>query len=128
MLAKTSLPSSSDTMKQTSNKTGFGRLLLLLEVSLVLAIFFVIARYYSASLSAVGGLASSAAAATDATASSSRPTVYMIRHGEKPASGNGLNAEGLERAQCLRTVFGADGNYNIGYIMAQEPKPGKYCI
>ncbi|CAK7199505.1 hypothetical protein SEUCBS139899_002185 [Sporothrix eucalyptigena] len=59
--------------------------------------------------------------AATATASSGT-TLYMIRHGEKPDSGNGLNAEGLERAQCLRTVFGASSSYNIGYIMAQQPK------
>ena len=52
------------------------------------------------------------------------PTVYLIRHGEKPDSGNGLSAQGLERAQCLRTVFGASSEYNIGHIMAQTPKSG----
>lgn len=50
------------------------------------------------------------------------PTVYLIRHGEKPDSGNGLSTQGLERAQCLRTVFGASSGYNIGHIMAQTPK------
>ncbi|KAJ6036276.1 hypothetical protein N7540_000555 [Penicillium herquei] len=50
------------------------------------------------------------------------PTVYLIRHGEKPDDGDGLSAEGLERAQCLRTVFGASSSYNIGHIMAQTPK------
>ncbi|PMB64531.1 hypothetical protein BM221_009370 [Beauveria bassiana] len=35
-----------------------------------------------------------------------KPTVYFIRHGEKPADdGNGLSAQGLQRAQCLRSVF-----------------------
>ncbi|CAK7231841.1 hypothetical protein SBRCBS47491_008066 [Sporothrix bragantina] len=78
---------------------------------------------YSSALFALGGLASSAVGATAASAAStSGPTVYMIRHGEKPDSGNGLNAEGLERAQCLRTLFGTSGSYNIGYIMAQQPK------
>lgn len=59
------------------------------------------------------------ALATTATAQ----TVYLIRHGEKPANGDdGLDAQGLERAQCLRTVFGADSQYNIGYIIAEKPK------
>jgi hypothetical protein len=52
------------------------------------------------------------------------PTVYLIRHGEKPSSGNGLNAQGEERAQCLRTVFGASSGYDIQYIMAETPKSG----
>ncbi|KAJ5216742.1 uncharacterized protein N7469_011607 [Penicillium citrinum] len=59
------------------------------------------------------------AAASLATAS---PTVYLIRHGEKPDDGNGLNAQGLQRAQCLRSVFGSSSQYNIGHIMAQTPK------
>ncbi|KAE9984119.1 hypothetical protein BLS_003017, partial [Venturia inaequalis] len=46
----------------------------------------------------------------------------MIRHGEKPDSGNGLNALGLQRAQCLRNVFGKSSSYNIGKIMAQMPQ------
>lgn len=51
------------------------------------------------------------------------PTVYLIRHGEKPSDGgNGLNAQGLERAQCLREVFGKNSEYNITHIMAQTPK------
>ena len=53
-------------------------------------------------------------------------TVYLIRHGEKPSDGsNGLSAQGLERAQCLRNVFGASSSYDIGYIMAETPKSGK---
>ncbi|KAI1364340.1 hypothetical protein F5Y08DRAFT_307333 [Xylaria arbuscula] len=53
-----------------------------------------------------------------------QPTVYLIRHGEKPADDDetGLSAEGEQRAQCLRTVFGASSQYNIGYILAQTPK------
>ncbi|KAF1729550.1 hypothetical protein CRV24_010087 [Beauveria bassiana] len=52
-----------------------------------------------------------------------KPTVYFIRHGEKPADdGNGLSAQGLQRAQCLRSVFGASSDYDIGYILAQTPK------
>ncbi|KAF7592250.1 hypothetical protein BBP40_000452 [Aspergillus hancockii] len=51
------------------------------------------------------------AAAAIATAS---PTVYLIRHGEKPDDGGtGLSAEGVQRSQCLRSVFGKDSGYNI---------------
>ncbi|KAI9902264.1 hypothetical protein N3K66_004081 [Trichothecium roseum] len=51
-----------------------------------------------------------------------KPTVYLIRHGEKPDDdGNGLSAEGEQRAQCLRSVFGASSSYNIGKIMAMTP-------
>ncbi|EAW19729.1 putative phosphoglycerate mutase family protein [Aspergillus fischeri NRRL 181] len=58
-----------------------------------------------------------------AAVSAAQPTVYLIRHGEKPSDGgNGLSAQGLERAQCLRNVFGSASSYNIGYIMAQTPK------
>ncbi|PTU21625.1 hypothetical protein P175DRAFT_0476970 [Aspergillus ochraceoroseus IBT 24754] len=58
-----------------------------------------------------------------ATLSSAASTVYLIRHGEKPSDGGkGLSALGEERAQCLRTVFGAASDYNIGYIMAETPK------
>ncbi|KAH9829271.1 phosphoglycerate mutase family protein [Teratosphaeria destructans] len=53
---------------------------------------------------------------------SAQATVYLIRHGEKPASGNGLSAQGEQRAQCLRNVFGASSQYDIGYIMAETPK------
>lgn len=55
------------------------------------------------------------------------PTVYLIRHGEKPADGgNGLNAVGMQRAQCLRSVFGATSGYQITHIMAQTPKSSRY--
>ncbi|KAJ5092665.1 hypothetical protein NUU61_007535 [Penicillium alfredii] len=51
------------------------------------------------------------------------PTVYLIRHGEKPDDGgDGLSAQGIQRAQCLRSVFGNHSDYHIGYIMAQTPK------
>lgn len=54
------------------------------------------------------------------------PIVYLIRHGEKPSDGSdGLSALGEERAQCLTSVFGPDSSYNIGYILAEEPKSGK---
>ena len=50
-------------------------------------------------------------------------TVYLIRHGEKPADGgNGLNAHGVQRSQCLRNVFGSSYGYDTGYILAQTPK------
>ncbi|CAI6097432.1 unnamed protein product [Clonostachys chloroleuca] len=53
-----------------------------------------------------------------------KPTVYLIRHGEKPKDGsNGLSIEGVERSQCLRTVFGNATDYNIDYILAQQYKP-----
>jgi hypothetical protein len=57
--------------------------------------------------------------------SAAKATVYLIRHGEKPDDGDGLNAEGEQRAQCLRSVFGAGSGYNIGHIMAQTPQDGK---
>lgn len=53
-----------------------------------------------------------------------KPTVYLIRHGEKPDDGDGLNAQGQQRAQCLRNVFGASSQYDIGHIMAETPKSG----
>lgn len=53
-----------------------------------------------------------------------KPTVYLIRHGEKPASGNGLNAQGMQRAQCLRNVFGASSSYDIDLILTQDYKKG----
>lgn len=57
---------------------------------------------------------------------SAQQTVYLIRHGEKPADdGDGLSAQGLERAQCLRNVFGASSGYNIDYIIAEQPKSSK---
>jgi hypothetical protein len=56
-----------------------------------------------------------------------KSTVYLIRHGEKPSDGsNGLNAQGEQRAQCLRNVFGSASSYNIGHIMAQTPKSGMF--
>jgi hypothetical protein len=57
------------------------------------------------------------------TTVSAQSTVYLIRHGEKPSDGsNGLSAQGVDRAQCLRTVFGASSSYNIEYIIAEQPK------
>ncbi|KAL2845942.1 hypothetical protein BJY01DRAFT_247453 [Aspergillus pseudoustus] len=57
-----------------------------------------------------------------------KPTVYLIRHGEKPADDDetGLSAQGEQRAQCLRQVFGASSGYDIGYIMAMTPKSSAF--
>lgn len=57
-----------------------------------------------------------------AVAATAKPTVFFIRHGEKPKDGNGLDTDGLKRAQCLRDVFGRGSEYDIGHIMAQRPK------
>ncbi|KAK1141264.1 hypothetical protein N8T08_009303 [Aspergillus melleus] len=53
---------------------------------------------------------------------SHKPTVYIIRHGEKPPDPNdsGLSAEGVKRARCLRGVFGDYSPYDVGYIMAPK--------
>ncbi|KAF2018878.1 hypothetical protein BU24DRAFT_405619 [Aaosphaeria arxii CBS 175.79] len=58
-----------------------------------------------------------------AVAAAAKPTVYLIRHGEKPEEGTGLSAEGVQRAQCLRKVFGKESKYDIGHVMAQQYKP-----
>lgn len=63
------------------------------------------------------------AAATLAVAD---PTVYLIRHGEKPDDGDGLSSQGEQRAQCLPNVFGSSSSYDIGHIMAQTPKDGEF--
>ncbi|KAK6829854.1 hypothetical protein PG995_004425 [Apiospora arundinis] len=55
-------------------------------------------------------------------AAAAKPTVYFIRHGEKPKKGDGLSADGVKRAQCLRGVFGVASDYNITHVMAQRPK------
>lgn len=55
-----------------------------------------------------------------ATVAAYEPTVYMIRHGEKPEDrSKGLSPEGEQRAECIRGVFGASSQYKIGKIMAQ---------
>ncbi|KAL5358040.1 hypothetical protein BJX96DRAFT_34071 [Aspergillus floccosus] len=62
-------------------------------------------------------------------AASHRPTIYLIRHGEKPddPADDGLNADGFRRAQCLRDVFGAHSGHNIGYVVApQVSQRGKH--
>ncbi|KIW18877.1 hypothetical protein PV08_03166 [Exophiala spinifera] len=59
---------------------------------------------------------------------SQAPTIYLIRHGEKPPKSpngddeDGLSALGLSRAQALVNVFSRESKYNIGYIIAQHPK------
>lgn len=59
----------------------------------------------------------------------SSQTVYLIRHGEKPANGdNGLSALGLQRAQCLRDVFGNQSIYDIKYIMAMTPQKSMFSL
>ncbi|KAJ5294779.1 hypothetical protein N7508_009600 [Penicillium antarcticum] len=57
-------------------------------------------------------------------ASAQNPTVYIIRHGEKPKNkdDHGLTLDGIKRAQCLRSVFGEGSGYNIGHIMAPHVK------
>ncbi|KAF4979141.1 hypothetical protein FDECE_18112 [Fusarium decemcellulare] len=57
---------------------------------------------------------------------STTPTIYMIRHGEKPAEvdgkePDGLSVQGETRANDLPNVFGTNSSYNIGYIMAEHP-------
>jgi hypothetical protein len=54
----------------------------------------------------------------------SKPTVYFIRHGEKPEIGDGLSTDGLQRAECLRNVFGKNSSFSINHIIAQRPQPG----
>ncbi|KAH7133392.1 hypothetical protein B0J13DRAFT_641984 [Dactylonectria estremocensis] len=49
-------------------------------------------------------------------------TAYLLRHGEKPPGefAIGLSAEGKQRAQCLRSVFGARSLCNIGCIIVPK--------
>jgi hypothetical protein len=60
--------------------------------------------------------------------SAQNPTVYIIRHGEKPANkdDHGLTLDGIKRAQCLRSVFGERSGYNIGQIIAPHVRHGKF--
>lgn len=58
----------------------------------------------------------------------SKPTVFFIRHGEKPASGDGLSTDGLQRAQCLRNVFAKNSSFHIDLIIAQRPQPGNLLL
>lgn len=64
-----------------------------------------------------------ALALAGATLATAQSTLYLIRHGEKPSKGSGLNAQGQQRAQCLRNVFGSSSGYDIQYIMAEMPQP-----
>lgn len=76
-----------------------------------------LSHHHSATMKSVLALASLL------TLSAAQSTVYLIRHGEKPSDGsNGLSSQGMQRAQCLRNVFGASSMYDIGYIMAETPK------
>ncbi|KAK5992294.1 hypothetical protein PT974_05695 [Cladobotryum mycophilum] len=52
------------------------------------------------------------------------PSVYLIRHGEKPMDkkDHGLSPKGRKRAECLRSVFNEDSHYDIGYIMVEKKK------
>ncbi|PHH64219.1 hypothetical protein CDD81_4833 [Ophiocordyceps australis] len=52
------------------------------------------------------------------------PTVYLIRHGEKPDNDDDhtLSARGKLRAQCLRRVFGSNSDYDIQLIIAERRK------
>ncbi|CEH17698.1 hypothetical protein CBOM_04093 [Ceraceosorus bombacis] len=61
-------------------------------------------------------------AASSVSAYSNR--VFLIRHGEKPSDDDqtGLSAQGMQRSQCLRNVFGKGSGYNIGYIITQDYK------
>ncbi|KAL6230871.1 hypothetical protein BDW75DRAFT_248375 [Aspergillus navahoensis] len=60
-------------------------------------------------------LLSAALFATTYTVALANPTVYLIRHGEKPDDGStGLSTQGEDRAQCLRQVF--DGKRNRPYL------------
>ena len=54
----------------------------------------------------------------------SHPTIYFIRHGEKPLDKDdgGLSEQGLKRAKCLREVFGNSSEYDIGHILAEKRK------
>ncbi len=62
-----------------------------------------------------------------ATKHDDHATVYLIRHGEKPASGDGLDPQGVQRSKCLVDVFGRKSQYNIDYIMAEDPKKGEFA-
>lgn len=57
-----------------------------------------------------------------------RPTIYLLRHGEKPEDPENhfLSADGYKRTECLRSVFGKDSPYNIGYILAPRVKWSKH--
>ena len=57
----------------------------------------------------------------------------MIRHGEKPPKVNGKDQDGLSelgvtRAKRLVQFFGVNSPYNIGLILAEKPKGGKFAV
>ncbi|KAI9651813.1 MAG: hypothetical protein M1831_007563 [Alyxoria varia] len=57
----------------------------------------------------------------------SHPTLYFIRHGEKPSGkedDGGLSEQGLKRAKCLREVFGNGSDYDIGHVLVEKKKNG----
>ena len=47
-----------------------------------------------------------------------KQTVYLIRHGEKPSSGDNLSPRGYQRANCLLGHFGTGSSYNISHLFA----------
>jgi hypothetical protein len=62
------------------------------------------------------------------------PIIYLIRHGEKGAKlpngkdPDGLDAQGLSRAEGLPKVFGSSSGYNVSYILAEHPKSGRSIV
>jgi hypothetical protein len=61
------------------------------------------------------------AAASLACATTVSNRAILIRHGEKTSDDSvGLSSQGMQRAQCLRNVFGKSSSYSIGLIMAQQ--------
>ncbi|KAI5117010.1 hypothetical protein M0805_004395 [Coniferiporia weirii] len=49
-------------------------------------------------------------------------TVYLIRNAETDTGESNLSVNGSLRADCLTSVFGAQSNRTIGYIIADAPK------
>ncbi|KAI5117006.1 hypothetical protein M0805_004391 [Coniferiporia weirii] len=49
-------------------------------------------------------------------------SVYLIGNAEAQFGGAGLSAQGDLRANCLTTVFGAQSNRTVGYIIADPPR------
>ena len=56
----------------------------------------------------------------DARSPGLRQKVVVIRHGEKPPTGNALNERGEQRAQCIADTFAAKG---FTHIFAFAPTP-----
>mmetsp|Transcript_7298 Transcript_7298/g.26108 ORF Transcript_7298/g.26108 Transcript_7298/m.26108 type:complete len:241 (-) Transcript_7298:223-945(-) len=65
-------------------------------------------RDAEAAATLVVALALACAAVGAAAAQHPQGTMYLIRHGEKPAHGDGLTEAGEQRAQCLVGFFGKD--------------------